>query len=173
MEALFITDKSKFPHTISGETFNPRPFGEGWIFSLDKQTLLESLNVDFQVIEFSAEEAPSHVTCIRCQMEYDGQLVNEDGKCRYCVVAVDEEKARFQRQTRIDYLKGSAKGTAVEEYVSSLFERYSQQVNVYVETGSSILVDAIDTEAEQPWLTYLNIQLPDGKVKDRIKAELI
>ena len=88
------------------------------------------------------------------------------------------EQTRKRRNRQISYLQLSAVGTPIESYVEALFLRYKTETEMYIQTGSSSLETVINAETEQPYITYLAIQVPSDdqgnfySVKDSILNQI-
>lgn len=111
--------------------------------------------------------------CLRCDVTYEiSEIKDSRNYCEFCAAAEDQSLERKARQSRIDFLLTQSAGTPIEPHVMSLLQRFAVQVVEFVETGSISLKDAINAEAEEPYLTYLAIEIPHKggtiTVKDNI-----
>ena len=57
-QVLFFTDNSMFPLVWNGKRYIPRNVIGGYIFSIEKQTMLNDLNINYTVVNLDTIEFP-------------------------------------------------------------------------------------------------------------------
>lgn len=70
-----------------------------------------------------------------------------------------EEEIEYRRHNVIEQLKSLADDMGIHEYITQLFNLYHQESYKYVAGGTLHLRDAINNDAQLPWL---NANLPNG-----------
>lgn len=80
-----------------------------------------------------------------------------------------------RRLFQFHFLYGEAKKLGAEALIDALFSHYQQEIAQYKETGSSLLADSINNEADPTILTMLNQAVPrtDGTGMTNVKNSVL
>lgn len=156
-------EKVKLPKQHNNVVLTPIPAnGGGWYFAPDKANVLDEYEVQYTEVEHSTVRviAEPKDQCSRCEEQYpEGEIKDERGLCKFCVASEDKASKKTARQARVDFLKEESAGTPIEEHVLTLLKHYAAETHEYIETGSTVLKDAIENETDPTILALLDIVL--------------
>lgn len=116
----------------------------------------------------------SNVVDISCDSSEHDMIINQLNLLTNYSVDIED------RTSIIYSLKASAIGSAIEPYVNELMSHYKNQIELFISDGANDFKDDVNSESEEPYLTYLNTvvtspsaEYPSGKtVRDWILEKI-